>query len=173
MPQPTEDDTPFSAPSDTPDNMPVDHPAQDSNVDPQEAYDEGPQATADVDPYSPDDDPVRSTKQQMTRGGSSPEYYTINHDVIRRWAEYRYGHPARITGAENGLDRGGLYITFEDDEPDIEVESLTWGKFFQIFEKNKLALVYRTKTKSGARSRFYTFMDRGDVGRVTEARKVA
>ena len=41
-------------PSDTPANLPQDHPAFDSNIDPGEVYDEGPDNAAEVnDPDGP------------------------------------------------------------------------------------------------------------------------
>jgi len=167
---PDEDDTPFSLPSDAPELMPVDYPELDGNVDPHEAYDEGLDDVIDVDPYRTDDDPIKSAERAMKAGVSGKEKYTVNHDVVRRWVEHRSGRPAHIIGTENGLDKGGLYIAFEDEEPDIDIEPINWEKFFKLFEKNHLALLYETKTRSGAESQFYKFIDRTDVGRITEAR---
>lgn len=170
---PDEDDTPFSLPRDTPEIMPVDYPGLDDSVDPQEAYDEGLDDVVDVDPYRTDDDPIKSAKRAMKAGVGGKEIFTIDHYIIRRWVEHRYGHPAHIKGIENGLDKGGLYISFEDEEPDIDIELIDWEQFFKLFEKNNLAFLYKTKTRSGAESRFYKFMDRTDVGRITEARMVS
>lgn len=170
---PQEDGTPFSLPHDVPEVMPIDHPALNGKADAQEAYDEGRDDTVDVDPYRQDDDPIKSAKRLMKAGISSQEYYTINHGLIRRWAEYRYGHPAHIVGVKDGLERGGLYIAFEDDEPDIDIEPISWRAFFKILERNNLAFLYRTRTRSGAQSKFYQLVDRTDVGRVTEAKRVA
>ncbi len=169
---PAEGNTPFSLPIDTPEVMPVDYPDLDSNIDAQEAYDEGLDDVVDTEPYRQDDDPIKSARRLLQSGGASNEYHTTNHDVIKRWIEYRYGHPAHIIGAHDSLDRGGLYITFEDDEPDIEVEHISWKAFFRIFERNNLAMLYRTKTQSGVQSKFYTFMDRVDVRRTTKARLI-
>ena len=152
--------------------MPIAFPGLNGTADSQEAYDEGLDDTVDADPYRLDDDPIKSTKRLMKMGIGSTEKYTTNHDIIHQWTDYRYGHPARIKGAENGLDKGSLYIHFEDDEPDIETEEIDWKKFFQIFEKNKLAFLYRTKTRSGAESYFYRFIDRRDIARITEAKEV-
>lgn len=170
---PREDDTPFSLPRDAPAVMPIDYPDLDTDIDLHEAYDEGLDDTVDVDPYRFDDDAVKSTNRLMKAGTAGKENYTVDHDIIHRWMEYRDGYPARIKGAEDGLDKGGLYVQFEDVEPDTDVERINWSKFFDIFEKNKLAFVYRNKTLSGAMSSFYRFMDRLDVERLTEARRTS
>lgn len=166
---PSEDDTPFSLPHDVPENMPIDYPELDNDADIQEVYDEGLEDAVDFDPYSPDDD-VAKIDKRITKGSS--EYYTINHAIVRRWAQHRYGHPAHIIDVDNGLEAGGLYITFEDDEPEIETEPISWKKFFNLFEKNNLAFLYRTKTQNGTLSKFYAFIDRSDVARTTDARRV-
>jgi hypothetical protein len=81
---------------------------------------------------------------------------TIEHKVIRRWAEERGGRPARVrtTAGEGGL----LRIDFQ--EPEEEFEALSWGSFFEIFEKNRLAFLYQVKTSDGGTSRFNKFVER-------------
>lgn len=170
--QPREDNTPFSLPRDVPEVVPIDYPELNGSVDLHEAYDEGLDDVLDVDPYRLDDDAVKSAKRLMKAGIAGKEFYTLDHDRIQRWAEYRYGHPAHIKGVADGLDRGGLYIYFEDEEPDVDIEHIDWKRFFRIFEKNKLAFVYRRKTRSGDTSHFYRFVDRRDVERITEARRM-
>lgn len=165
---PHEDDTPFSLPRDVPEIMPIDFPELDGNVDPHEAYDEGLDDVIDIDPYRLDDD-VKSTRRLMRAGIAGKEFYTLDHDKIQRWAEYRYGYPARIKAVTGGLDRGGLYIYFDNTEPDIDLEHIDWKKFFRIFDRNKLAFVYRQKNRSGEVSHFYRLVDRHDVERITEA----
>jgi len=168
---PDEDDTPFSLPRDVPEIMPVDYPDLDSNVDLHEAYDEGLDDVVDFDPYRLDDDPIKSSKRLMKAGLGGHEWFTIDHDIIRRWSEQRNGQPAHIKGTEGGLDKGGLCIRFQDEEPELAIEMLTWDKFFKIFEKNKLAFLYKDKSPSGAESRFYKFVNRSDIGRISSARE--
>ena len=167
-----EDSTPFSLLHDTPEDMPIDYPALDASPDPQEAYDEGRDDLIDVDPCREDDDARKATGQGMATGTGSQECYTTSHDRIRHWVEYRYGKPARIVGSDDGLERGGLYITLEDTEPDIEVEPIDWPTFFDLFEQHNLAFVYRTRTRDGAQSNFYSFIDRVDVTRIMAARRL-
>lgn len=172
MQLPRDDDSPFSLPQDVPDVTPIDYPEFDSSADAHEAYDEGLDDTIDVEPYEFDDDSIKSTKRLVRSNVTEPESFTTNHDIIKRWAEYRYGHPAIIKDSAVNLDFGGLYIRFEDEEPDIDIEKTNWKKFFDIFDKRKLAFLYKTKSRNGAVSHFYKFVNRRDADRITEARKV-
>ena len=129
---PQDEDRPFSEPSDVPKYMPIDYPALNGNIDSQEAYDEGVESTVDYDPYSIDDNPATINKILNQRDGA-PEFYTTDHDKIRGWAEYRYGHPAQMLEADNDLQKGGLYIFFEDNPPDLNIEPISWGRFFKTF----------------------------------------
>jgi len=80
---------------------------------------------------------------------------TTDHDTIRRWAEARDGHPAKVeTGGEGGI----LRIDFGEKE-----ESLTpvsWDEFFEIFERSKLSFLYQEQTADGGKSRFNKFISR-------------
>lgn len=173
MPQlPSEDDTPFSAPSDVPEVMPDDYPGLDSNVDLHEAYDEGIDDLVDADPYRPDDDPGASHELMRQGAVGGREMYTTNHDQIRRWVEDRGGSPSRTLGSEYGLDKGGLYIRFADEEPDVETKSIDWTEFFKLFDGFELAFLFRNRTPSGSQSRFYEFIDRIAASRITEAKEV-
>lgn len=80
---------------------------------------------------------------------------TTDHDTIRRWVEDRGGRPARVEGLEDG---GLLRIDF--GEPEERLEEISWEKFFETFENNKLAFLYQEKLDEGATSRFNKFVDR-------------
>jgi hypothetical protein len=168
---PRNEDTPFSLPRDVPEVMPADYPQLNGNADAQEAYDEGIDDLVDVDPYRFDDDPIKSAKR-LLKTAVHNEKYTTDHNVIRRWAEHRYGHPACTTSPRSDLDRGGLRIYFEDNEPEVETEQISWPEFFKIFERNNLAFVFKTKMPDGTDSQFYSFVNRTEVERLTEARRV-
>lgn len=163
MQQPSEDDTPFSLPHDTPAITPSDYPDYDTGIDLHEAYDEGMDDTIDNNPYQYDDDPIRSAKKAMQRGMATVERVTTKPDNIKRWAQKREGHPAHIKGITDGLDRGGLYITFDGTVPDIDIEPISWDEFFNIFTANKLAFLYRTTTRTGTISKFYMFIHRPEA----------
>lgn len=80
---------------------------------------------------------------------------TTDHDEIRRWAEARDGHPARVKGQGEG---GILRIDF--GEPEDSLEEIDWDTFFEIFDDNDLAFLYQEKTQDGGTSRFNKFVDR-------------
>lgn len=80
---------------------------------------------------------------------------TTDHDEIRRWAEARDGHPARVKGQGEG---GILRIDF--GEPEDSLEEIDWDTFFEIFDANDLAFLYQEKTQDGGTSRFNKFVDR-------------
>jgi len=80
---------------------------------------------------------------------------TTDHDTIRRWAEDRGGHPARVEGSGEG---GILRIDFGD--PEERLERIDWDEFFRVFDENDLAFVYQEKTADGSTSRFNKLVDR-------------
>jgi hypothetical protein len=79
---------------------------------------------------------------------------TTDHDQIRKWAEARDGHPARVKGQGEG---GLLRIDF--GEPNESLERISWEDFFEVFDENELAFLYQEKTKDGT-SRFNKFINR-------------
>lgn len=79
---------------------------------------------------------------------------TTDHDEIRRWAEERGGRPSIVrTDGEGGI----LRIDFQ--EPDENLEEISWEDFFRIFEDRKLAFLYQEDI-SGHKSRFNKLVDR-------------
>ena len=80
---------------------------------------------------------------------------TTDHDTIRKWAEERDGHPAKVATTGDG---GVLRIDF--GEPEEALEEITWEEFFQIFDENKLAFLYQDEVDGGT-SRFNKFVERG------------
>lgn len=83
---------------------------------------------------------------------------TTDHDTIRRWAEARDGHPARVAGAGDG---GLLRIDF--GTPEENLEEISWDAFFRIFEENNLAFLYQEKLEDGNTSRFNKLVKRDDA----------
>ncbi|EGJ22996.1 hypothetical protein RSWS8N_12950 [Cereibacter sphaeroides WS8N] len=78
---------------------------------------------------------------------------TRNHDKIRKWAEVRDGHPAKVeTGGKGGI----LRIDF--GEPEDSLTRIDWDEFFRIFDENKLSFLHQEKTKDGGQSRFNKFV---------------
>ena len=79
---------------------------------------------------------------------------TRDHDTIRKWAEARDGHPARVKGSGEG---GILRIDFGD--PEDSLEQISWEEFFAIFDENGLSFLYQDRTSDGGTSRFNKFTD--------------
>ncbi|AYF02571.1 hypothetical protein PY32053_02983 [Paracoccus yeei] len=83
---------------------------------------------------------------------------TRDHDTIRKWAEARDGHPAKVdTGGKGGI----LRIDF--NEPEEALTRIEWDEFFEIFDENGLSFLYQDKTAEGKTSRFNKFVS-GDDG---------
>ncbi|MEX0648089.1 MAG: hypothetical protein WEA56_10830 [Balneolaceae bacterium] len=82
---------------------------------------------------------------------------TTDHNTIRKWAEERDGKPAVVTNDDD--ETGLLRINFpgfaEENLKDID-----WERWFEIFDKNNLALVYQEETKDGEKSNFNKIVDR-------------
>lgn len=79
---------------------------------------------------------------------------TTNHDEIRKWAEARDGHPARVA-----TDAPGGILRIDFGEPEEALEEIEWDEFFRIFDENRLAFLYQEETASG-QSRFNKFIRR-------------
>ena len=78
---------------------------------------------------------------------------TRDHDTIRKWAEARDGHPAKVdTGGKGGI----LRIDF--GEPEDSLTQIEWDEFFQIFDENDLDFLYQDRTADGGTSRFNKFV---------------
>jgi hypothetical protein len=83
---------------------------------------------------------------------------TTDHDEIRRWAEQRGARPAQVKGTESGGEPGVLRFDF--NEPDEDLEKISWDQFFEKFDEAGLAMVYQDETADGSESRFYKFVNR-------------
>jgi hypothetical protein len=85
---------------------------------------------------------------------------TRDHDEIRKWAQARNGHPARVRGQGEG---GLLRIDF--GKPEERLEPIEWDEFFQIFDDNNLDFLFQDKTSDGKESRFNKFVEHEGAGR--------
>jgi hypothetical protein len=66
----------------------------------------------------------------------SEETTSIDHGFIRAWAEAREGRPGRL---EN---RGAPLLRFDFGTPEPGLTEIAWDEFFEIFERQQLALEY-------------------------------
>ena len=74
---------------------------------------------------------------------------TLDHRVIRRWAEERKGKPCRF-----------LHIYFPGYGARGSFARVSWDSFFAEFEDKKLAFVYQERSASGKPSSFYRLVRR-------------
>lgn len=84
---------------------------------------------------------------------------TTDHNIIQKWVEKRDGKPALVEAMDSGKEGGILRIKFQDHSKET-LEEISWDRFFDIFEKNKLQFLYQEKTKDGGESRFFKFTNR-------------
>lgn len=80
---------------------------------------------------------------------------TTDHNRIRKWAEARNGHPARVRD-----ERPGGILRIDFDQLGESLEEISWDEFFRIFDENRLAFLYQDKTDAGSASRFGKFVAR-------------
>lgn len=98
--------------------------------------------------------------QTLSSRPMSESKKTTDKETIRNWAEARNGVPAFIKGTEN-KDSGVLRIHFpQASKNDDQFDKISWDKFFEQFDQNKLAMVYQEKLDDGNKSNFYKLVSR-------------
>jgi hypothetical protein len=90
---------------------------------------------------------------------------TTDHDTIRRWAQERGGHPARVKGTGSDGDPGLLRIDFPGFSGEETLEHIEWDQWLEAFDDNELALLYQDRTEDGNISRFNKLVSRETVRR--------
>jgi hypothetical protein len=65
---------------------------------------------------------------------------TTDHEQIRQWVEENNGRPACVKGTGQGNDVGMIRIDFDEQEESLS--PITWERWFDAFERNKLALLH-------------------------------
>jgi len=83
---------------------------------------------------------------------------TTDHNVVRKWIEDRGGKPAQVKSAAN---EESALLRIDFGEPEESLEQIDWDRFFEIFEREHLVLLYQEKTADGKISRFHKFIRRG------------
>lgn len=88
-------------------------------------------------------------------GEDSTEWQTtVNHDLIRDWAAVREAVPVVV---EESGGRAELRIETEDDAGG---ERLSWERFFELFESERLAFRYRERKSQGELQEEYELVRR-------------
>ncbi|STY29838.1 Uncharacterised protein [Legionella wadsworthii] len=83
----------------------------------------------------------------------SPRTHTTsNHEEIKKWAEERKAKPSKVKGTEQ--DGTSLLRLDFPGYTGENLETITWNEWFEIFDKNKLALLFQEETSEGKKSNF-------------------
>lgn len=88
---------------------------------------------------------------------------TTDHDEIRRWAEERDAVPAIVRDPHD--DEGPRLLRFDiaGRGAGEELQRISWEEFFDIFDDERLAMVYQEETETGERSFFSEFVSRDEL----------
>jgi hypothetical protein len=62
---------------------------------------------------------------------------TTDRSFVQKWVEDRAGWPALLPA------RQALYIGFSDSDASQGLTRISWDEFFQYFEQQQLAFLYR------------------------------
>lgn len=81
---------------------------------------------------------------------------TIDHGFIRAWAEAREGRPGLLAGRVSAT--GSPLLRFDFGTPEPGLTEVAWDEFFEVFERDGLALEYRDTP--GHLGRLYQFVPR-------------
>lgn len=81
---------------------------------------------------------------------------TTDHDEIRHWVEEHDGRPAAIADAKPESTKGAVKIFFPDQHLQDPLEEISWDEFFDHFEEEDLAFMY----KDDEDSRFFRLIER-------------
>jgi hypothetical protein len=85
---------------------------------------------------------------------------TTDHDQIKRWAESRDGKPATVRDTSRGEFAGLLRFKFPTIDDDDNLEEVSWDHFFDKFDNQELAMIYKDETKHGDTSHFFKFVSK-------------
>lgn len=90
---------------------------------------------------------------------------TTNHKEVKLWVEERKGMPSILKETSPEASNQILRIYFGNNPANgADMKSITWNKFFEEFENNNLAFVYRHENFGGQNSTFHRFVFRDDIG---------
>jgi hypothetical protein len=90
-----------------------------------------------------------------TIGKKAMNTLTIDHAVIRAWAEARGGQPVTWEMAFGNYPTE-IGITFRSDKPHPVAESVSWEEWFRLFDSRDLGFIYELDNGDN----FYQLTDR-------------
>jgi hypothetical protein len=80
---------------------------------------------------------------------------TVNHDVIRKWAEERGAVPATPAGTEKGDRPGVLTFDFPPLGDNDRLRHVSWEDWFRTFDQRGLNFIFQEKLADGRQSNFF------------------
>ncbi|MFC6906640.1 hypothetical protein ACFQGH_15700 [Halalkalicoccus tibetensis] len=102
------------------------------------------------------DDSTRTDETRMT----------TDHGTIRNWIESNDLAVART--AETARNRSGGLTVVTEGRTDDSIKEVSWDEFFETFEDEGLAFVYRTETMGPEEQLYYEFVPREDAEGATD-----
>jgi hypothetical protein len=97
---------------------------------------------------------------RSTTSSSHKSTILTDHDEIRKWAEARGGHPARVKRTGDEDDVGMIRIDFPGYSSEGSLEPISWKQWFEKFEEKDLALVVENQPPEGDKARFNKLVNR-------------
>lgn len=85
---------------------------------------------------------------------------TRDHDIIRKWAEERYGEPALVEGVVDKQKAGEMLRIDFPGQGQGGLKDISWEVFFNIFDENNLIFLYQEETIDGDHSKFCKFINK-------------
>ncbi len=93
-------------------------------------------------------------------------YVTIDHQVIRAWAQRRGARPSTFEGDEHPWP-----LLFSFGAASTGVREISWDRFFAEFERADLAFTYRDAGPHGEVDDFHEFVKRAAVQKLVASGK--
>ena len=88
-------------------------------------------------------------------------YVTIDHQVIRSWAQRLDARPSTFEGDEHPWP-----LLFSFGSAGTGVQEISWDRFFSEFERADLAFIYRDIGPGGEVDDFHEFVKRAAMAKL-------
>jgi hypothetical protein len=98
---------------------------------------------------------------------------TIDHDLIRSWAEERGGKPSEVTSTAGGGDASLIRIHSLGFGGEGALNEISWDDWFRKFDEANLAFVCEEATADGQRSNFNQLVARETAAAGTRGQRTS
>jgi hypothetical protein len=107
--------------------------------------------------------PPELSWQRRIMATKAKERILTDHDEIRNWAEARGAKPACVKGTEGEDDSCLLRLDFPGYSGEGSLQTISWDRWFNVFDKRNLALIVEDRTADGQPSNFNKLVSRQTV----------